>query len=343
MRKEQRTRGRIELAALALVVGGLSAATPAQAFSIDAFSEVIITRTPPGGSTSDQETLFDQDDRDTVTTGGTTATTELAPEIPITGEGDFIAYSFTEASDLRSLETSALAQADTDPQGLSSPSAGAEYRISALSQIRVFEQFTIHAPEDAPGLAGQPGTTTFRFDVDGLLDTRIFGPPGAQWDGDVESSWSLTAIQQTAGSVLDLGDSYGQLRLFAEGDRTDAQALGYPDASEVSPYVATVPFVYGEEFQVAVTFRTEADVRLEGGDGIGMLADAPFAGTATLLPLTDFTAELPGGGTMELTELTVTSGSGTDYTAPIPEPGTAALLGCGALGLALRIHAGRSA
>ena len=164
---------------------------------------------------------------------------------------------------------------------------------------------------NAPGLTGQSGSLTYSFTLDGPLTAN-----GATVDQEVfvDYGWGADAGDGSIPSMNFYFDFNGMRSLTGFSGGTNGLFVGVEQTE-------TINFTYGTPFDFWLNIRARSDIT----------TSEPGSVSATL-SLTDWSGfeNLMVGGS-PVANATVTSVSGNDWTQPVPEPSTAALLvaGCG--------------
>lgn len=168
---------------------------------------------------------------------------------------------------------------------------------------------------DKVGKTGQTGTGRALFTVDGSVSSYGFS-------GFLSSSSTATANF----SINDQGGTYWDRHRADEGFATNTPG-GFLGREISVPF----SFVYGTPFRMRFQLQAASSESHNQGDG-------PSGATTDLAHTAywgGFQSVMDSGGA-EVTDFTVTSGSGTNWAQPVPEPGTIVALGLGGLALLRR-------
>lgn len=172
---------------------------------------------------------------------------------------------------------------------------------------------------NSPGLTGTAGTLTVSFRIDGTLLVDKNGTPV------YSASTSSTYAQATYAFGVGLAPS----------DTTGSQRLRYDGTTSGTPFLgvwqqSTLNFVYGTSLNdVTLRITTAAAA---AGEASTYLSSTTANASATW---GGFTEVRDSGGNL-VTDYSFSSGSGTSYVQPVPEPATASLLLLAAAGFAGR-------
>jgi hypothetical protein len=157
---------------------------------------------------------------------------------------------------------------------------------------------------EAPGRSGTTGSLTVKFTIDGALSSTA---SGAERVGEV--SFARATYQFSVDGTLLRNENQ---RLFSDGT-TQATSMFLNQEQQV-----TFNFTFGTPFEVKLLLQ---------GSG-----QAYNRFSATAVADLENTAEWGGFGEVRdaagnlVTDYAFSSGSGVDFTQPIPEPGTGACL-----------------
>lgn len=162
---------------------------------------------------------------------------------------------------------------------------------------------------DAPGKTGQAGTFNFSLSINGTLSTTLKGA-GPEDPNFTRSYASVTLSVFKDGGGLSGG---GREQLFADGTTNNTGSLFLNRTNDFA-----VPFTFGTPFELKVGLTTITTARAQFG------ADA----------ISDIGHTLEWGGIVSVNDssnvavnnYTLSSGSGTNYAQPIPEPSMSVLL-----------------
>lgn len=169
---------------------------------------------------------------------------------------------------------------------------------TASMDSRAFQAFHDELLIDAPGLTGQPGTFTASVRITGRLTT------GASNIEFPHIEWATASAQ---GRFL-LSSATGGF-VFEEF-ALESSSLSPPLGPIVVPVPLTLAFVFGQPIEVQLDISLEAFCRSGNPESYGCIAIAEFSNSAYW---TGIDMIVDGEGT-EVTEYTVTSASGTDWT-----------------------------
>jgi hypothetical protein len=183
----------------------------------------------------------------------------------------------------------------------------------------------------APGVAaGTAGTVRVRFTIDGSLAAAGYGTPTSNTSIFLNSTWAQA--EYGFGVGIGLSTTSKSHRLYGDGRQTGTPFLGIEQE-------AVLNFTFG-------TWLTDVTLR------IGAINSAAAQFTAyTSQTTSDMEHTATWGGFVEVrdangnlvNDYAFSSTSGTNYVAPVPEPGTMGLFlaSAGALGLARRRRGAR--
>ncbi len=199
--------------------------------------------------------------------------------------------------------TAAATVSSTPPLGSFSPNL---MRLGSTAVGTFSDEITI-VPAD-PLLAGLPGFFTGSFVVEGILNaSQAGGVPGNYLPGMGNAWWQLFIM---AGRTEARGDGY----VWADGT-----GGGLGPAATVS---ITAPFVFGTPFQLSTTLDVKATATVSAAvaqpadQGVTIAsANAVYFNTARWNGIQNVRA-----GTQMITNFTVVSASGANYTQRIDDP-----------------------
>lgn len=277
-----------------------------------------------------------------------------AAGVELFGSGSASANAFTsgEASARAGfgvLGVTAAAQASSEtPVG--STAADQRSRANTSGSAAWVDRLVVGS--SAGAAAGANGTLVLDLPVSGSLSASSLGVPiGSASTDSFRASFALEVLARpvNAGPFTDTFRRSGSFTVISDrfGDRLDAQGLfapspGVPLALPASVRVA-LPITIGTEFWLLVSASAGASAEVDApllppGDPAAAFprrggASALFGSTVGWAPPT---LTLAGGAIV--TDLVLTSLSGTDYLQPIPEPHQWALL---VAGLALLVAVAR--
>lgn len=201
------------------------------------------------------------------------------------------------------------------------PRGSSFYQAFSSSEASFRDDFLI----DAPGLTGTQGSVTVRFTIDGSLSVGTNGTPSYSTPGNV----TYARAGYTFGVNPNTGDTYTQ-RTNWDGSSSGTQFLGVEQ-------VHTLYFTYGTVLE-NVTLRISTTTSAAGE------YYSYYSSSAADLSHTaiwgGFGEVRDAGGNL-VTNYSFTSGSGTDYTQAVPEPGTSLLAGVGLAFALFRRHRAR--
>jgi len=161
------------------------------------------------------------------------------------------------------------------------------------------------------------GTVRYHFSVDGRVSS--LGAPGPFLFGD---TYVALDIQHQGGPLYELMNAHvtrGGLGIISGNPPPAGWVTSTGSLSGGSTFEIELPMVWGQPWDLKVGLLAWA---------YGT-ADADFLTTAELTGL-----ELFDAGHNPVTTFSITSASGTDYAASVPEPGTLMLMFAGLVGLA---------
>jgi hypothetical protein len=167
---------------------------------------------------------------------------------------------------------------------------------------------------DAEGLAGTAGTAVVRFTIDGTLTAIPQGTPTYTW----QANSTYANANYTFGANNPTSVTKSQ-RLYGDGRTSGTMFLGIEQTHVLN-------FTFGqtlEDVKLQITTYTLA----AGSYGYSSTTTADLSHTANwggIVEVRDSNGDL-------VTNYSFTSASGTDFTQPIPEPGTCVLLILGGL------------
>lgn len=167
--------------------------------------------------------------------------------------------------------------------------------VDAQGSALFVEAITINAP----GRTGQNGTLTFKVDIHGSLAAAYRGVgPESIFTTRSYASTSFKVLTVNAGVRDDLE------RHYPDGTTTIGGLLFLNRLETIA-----VPFVYGTTFEMQVLLSASVNSRTEfGADCISDIGDTLEWGG--IVSVSD-------SGSNPVTNYTMTTGSGTDYSAPI--------------------------
>ena len=168
---------------------------------------------------------------------------------------------------------------------------------------------------DAPGKTGQAGTFTFSLRIDGSLSVALKSAGFEDPNFSRSYSFAALSLESTTGAFPN-GNRREQV--YADGSTKN---LGDPFLNLTSTF--TIPFTFGTPFELKVSLQAQTNARAQfGSDSISDLGHTLEW---------DGIVSVNDGGNNPVGNYMLTTGSGTDYTRSIPEPGTCILTAGGLL------------
>lgn len=205
--------------------------------------------------------------------------------------------------------TMGVIKAYSDVEALHSNNSGGNFAFATGSWQ---DMVTI----DAPGLAGQSGQVQIAFTVDGTVISHGFS-------GSLSSS-------STATTMFFVNDN--KLAEYSERHRASAgYASNVPGGYLGKEMTQTFGFIYGQPFKMKLQVQAASSEAHNQGDGPSG-ATTDLAHTA----LWGGFDSVKNASGVEVSNFSVSSGSGTNWAQPVPEPATIAALGLGGLALLRR-------
>ncbi len=175
---------------------------------------------------------------------------------------------------------------------------------------------------DAPGQTGQNGTFTFSLRITGSLSVALRNSGSENFGSGFSTATAFLTLQKNAVSFIN-----GSTRERVLSDGTTSN-IGDPFLNRTSTF--TVPFTFGTPFELKVGLQVQTSSRAEfGADAIADLGHTLEWGGI---------ASVNDSSNNPVSNYTLTTGSGTNFTQPIPEPGVATLLGIGAAAVLLALR-----